>query len=676
MSALMTFSAHDRTVLSIGAIFGILSFVQVAYVVVSAFILSYGYFKWTNSKLNVDFEMSLPVTKEERYISGFIGGLVMVLVPYMLSGLAAINIAFALIPHTQAITLYTSSAQIYAYSLLFESSVCILFGYCFITGIGSFVARSRDKIVIPVVVAGILPMIAVSVAGLIYTGLIGVDFAQRSLIDVMGASSPFGYYLYKFIQVSQDIMQGQTSVNGMTVWAIVYSVLLFLLGLVVHHLRTPERTGNAFAFRKGYEVFTAAGIFAIVATEMYITSVSDANRVYTDRGVLAVLILVTTFIPFAISHLSNNNGFHKVLKGIVFYAVTVAVSVLVCLALPMLKGFGAQEYIPPVEQVQEAYFADYPESIITSNPEEIRVIENEQRNILKWNKNFENYTQGDTQNYYLVPEYANYDSLTLHTHIRINYTLKNGKHITRLYRYDPNNISEEIKQLLYTPEQLQSKVNDLQIKDDSFVELVDPYYIDQDQTPDNITFSAEQSKQILDAYKQDVLSRTYESVKNSNGGRILAEMRIKRPDNDEHSYWYVTAILTDADKNTLAAIESMGYNPDFMQKLADKRKTVFLTKHTGNTVKQVSFEIYNNSKDWKNYTNDIGLELDTANPSMHDLVNELCKNITKYRTVSGDYWTLDVSNQYPINPELYPMLDELLHQPPAGVTVSELGKGR
>ncbi|MCI7499525.1 MAG: hypothetical protein MSA82_08965, partial [Oscillospiraceae bacterium] len=400
-------------------------------------------FKYLYKKSAVDMRLSLPMTTGQRFVSDFLSGLFIYVVPFI--GAEIVSLLLNLIGHlafdgrfitlkyvlgNDEINYYSWECHIFEefYPFLWRTilgGLMLMVMFYVITVIAAGCCGNIfESAAYDILLCGLVPLAVVLAVSTVSQNINGFD-SDAYLIKLVPWCGPFGgaYGLIMALQLLRYDLDYESYNNNYDLsfgkWFVIFTLITVALGFVaflIYRKRKAEDTGKPVVFGIFYHIIMTIGIFSL----SYLIIMSGTENF--------VPVFVISFIIYFVMHVIRNRGFGKIVKGLVIYAVTVLLSVGSFLVLNDTKCFGAGDFVPSADKVTkvETYYTGQLENTyITSkkyeirDPEALSILTQVHRDIIEYYNNdnsidsiFGNYIDGG---------------------LLIKYTLSSGRTVTRYY---------------------------------------------------------------------------------------------------------------------------------------------------------------------------------------------------------------------------------------------------
>jgi len=389
-------------------------------------VLSFGFggliamavFSYLYSARNSTALHALPIRREEHFISHYLSGLIMLVIPNVVIFLATVIVeaAYGVLDFTSVLEWLAVVTLQNVFFFSFASLCAVVSGHLF--------ALAVFYTVFNVLVVGLEFLVVSTLSMFIY----GMGYDRPVMLD---AFSP----LYRFVLDSSyvDTPEGWRYAVLCAVAGLVFAAIALLL----YRKRRVEAAGDVIAFRaikpvfKYGVAFCAALFFGFV---VYLVSFGDnRHAVWPFVACMIVMGSIGYFVAEALLRKSLR-VFGRAWKGwICFVAVLVAIGV--CLRT---DAFGFEKYIPKLEDIDMAVVSDYSRPYMEGNSRSflmngstfIALSEAEKEAVLKLHQSLID-RRGEYRDYDYTHEHYGDDAW----HMSITYRMKNGSLVGRSYTF-------------------------------------------------------------------------------------------------------------------------------------------------------------------------------------------------------------------------------------------------
>lgn len=334
-------------------------------------------FKYLYNKSAVDMRLSLPMTTSQRFISDFLSGLFIYIVPYIAAEIISWILMLAghllcdgktftyVLPdpshplqdktYSWVCNFFEQAAPFLWRGMLGGLMLMIMFYAVTVLAAGCcgnvFESAAYDillNILVPVSVYLGIYSVSSNVTGFM------VDTYLQKIIPYCG---PFGG-AYGLILTLENLnaqldrpyiysMYSPSLLDSLSfgIWFLLFTLCtLAVIGIsyLIYRKRRAEDTGKPVVFGIFYHIIMTLGIFSLC----YLMVVDGTQNF--------VPVIVITFIVYLVMHVIRNRGFGKIVSGLVIYAATIVLSIGSFLLIHDTKAFGAGDYVPDPESIASA----------------------------------------------------------------------------------------------------------------------------------------------------------------------------------------------------------------------------------------------------------------------------------------------------------------------------------
>lgn len=293
---------------------------------------------YLTSKKAVDVYHSLPISRKDLFITQWVTGIVIALVPFALNYIAGYfigSIGGMLVPNN-----LLSSFFIYVI-LMIAIQIPNHFVIMNTGTVANSLVHSLILFAAPFIAYGAL---AVFVEVFIY-GLSSID------IDVLNFLSPT-YALYRL--KTMDVGTGY--VFGVCAYWAVLSTIFLILCLRLYQKRKSERSETPFTtnlyFPLVVSLFTSLCLVAMTGLFTSFSSYTYSMNLEKFLSIETLMIpLMITFIMYVILDIFRNRSTKNFLKAAISYLKIAVVTLSLCVVLIITNFFGYANYVPNVSSV-------------------------------------------------------------------------------------------------------------------------------------------------------------------------------------------------------------------------------------------------------------------------------------------------------------------------------------
>lgn len=433
--------------------YAIASCIALAIAILSGAIIAISIFNYLYKKSTVDMNLSLPLTTRQRFLSEYLAGLTIYIVPAIIGGLIGTVILLTgkhELMEFLKYTIYIGSVVIIGMILYYSLTVLIL-SCC-----GSLFETILSTLLINA-------MIPASIYLLSYTIISNDSFGLSSnslFLNQIFISSPIGnavFIIYFFDNVN---MYGNASTTLYVHWlfpTLIFVALIILLSYFLYKKRKAEQVSKPYVYKFIYYAILFFITFCIISI-FKTSSASFYNP--ADTSMIDATPIDASFFPavmcsgivFFIMEIISNRGFKKFWLSILKFAGTITCIYAVLLLCHSTNGFGVNKYVPLESAVDtvnidlDNYYGNtsiYNFSV--TNKHTIHDVVSLHEKVIKEKYEDKNTSHKEISESELDQRIKNGALATYNRkNISITYYLKNGSILTREY-----NVSDEQMEQLY-----------------------------------------------------------------------------------------------------------------------------------------------------------------------------------------------------------------------------------
>lgn len=386
-------------------------------------------FNYLNTKPGSDSFHSMPLTRTELFVSRLSASYISALIPLTAGYLGLFGVG--LMEHVVSDNVVLLQCYIYTVGML---GLCMLFSQIFIfasgcvfDGIISFLAVN---IGIPVII-----MLVMDMCDRMLFGYYTQNYSVSSVPFAFG--TPFGFAIYSLANIGLKDTEHPFTVWGVIIFIFVIAALL-VLNIYLYNKRKSEKAGEPFAFK--FVPFVISIIISFVAFHLfgYIFDGYSGSLFFMIMGVIGSILVAVVYNAIV------GRGFKKI-KAAIIPAVVSIVLVFASFFAIGLDVFGYVTYVPTasnVDNVSVVYKSvtvntgteSGTQSVIDLHSAIVRAYENDEFYI---EDEYTEYTEENGETYLRISH------ATSREMIEINYTLKGGRTVSRIYHVANKLLTEE-----------------------------------------------------------------------------------------------------------------------------------------------------------------------------------------------------------------------------------------
>ncbi len=531
-------------------------------------------FAYLHSTERTDFYHSFPLSRTQWFCISYVGGLLIFLVPYLISSLLTVLAGI----HYEIIT-----SAVLCRSLLAVSGGILAFLLIYHVAIFAMVLTGK-------VVTGVLAALALSVYGNIAGG-VGYEMASYFFDTysrqgdgfyekISGFLSPFvlssqliadtsGYdnlpsgsliYISRLLRSS-----GTDDLIMCLICTVIFLAVLWSVSLLLYKRRPSEAAGNALAYPKTAPVIK---VLVAIPTALYIGILIGSTYSGSTKWIIMISLLSAVLLCGLIEFI-----YHMDLRRLSAGKYSSLISILGVagiLCIFQFDLFGYDTWLPKESSLESmsfeinelySYFC-YPYSISVSSEllKDPDLLDGEEGTFYDFmpiyelaREGVENVNSGiSLKNMYRLDASDEYVNLT------VRYNKKSGSPSYRNYAVSKESALDTLERLCQEESYRRTlfPVFHIDVDEITAIRLMDIY---QDSVL--LQLSEGQKEALLDAYKKDVLKVDISELQK---GVPIAELLVELPENNESGiYNYSITVpnlyLYESYENTLALLEEYGY---------------------------------------------------------------------------------------------------------------------
>lgn len=447
-------------------------------------------FSYLYKKTDVDMRMGLPMSTSQRFVSDFLSGLFIYIVPFaaaqiitwilMLIGHLGFDgktfYTYSGDNHAEIVSSWTcdlfSTAAPYLWRGIIGGILLMIMFYTVTVFVASLCGNIFESIGYNILLNVLVPLVAYMLISAVMDNAPGVSI-DRYAYKTISLCGPFGGVAGLVMSLNAIFYEDDISVYSAYYtypqWCLLFLLIIVLLVIgtyLIYRKRKAEDTGKPVVFGALYHVILTLSMFCIC----YAFLVDDGSEI--------VPMLIITAVVYLVFHVVRNRGFGHILKGIAAYVITIVVAAGTFLLIEKTEGFGIGTYVPDPASVKCVYipYTGFNEQsqgelayfdIYSKTPTKLTQPENIQT-VTDMHKRYIELMKNDQLDYDFSQQ------------IEVIYKLKTGKTVFRFITLD----EESIKKLMAmdtTDDLRTARADDIENRLGEFAKTADNYRLDKDK---------------------------------------------------------------------------------------------------------------------------------------------------------------------------------------------------
>lgn len=401
-------------------------------------------FSYLYKKTDVDMHLSLPMTTLQRFVSDYLSGLFVYIVPFLISQVMSGILILAghiFLDGRQFQRRYTTElwtctafeefAPIWIKLVIGGLAIMLMF-YALSILVSSCCGSLFECAAYNIIMNALLPLIMLMFIFIVTRYCYGLD-EDYLILQTLVYGSPIGGVVGLCMDLFSGDVYGNVTVPvifSFGKWLVIFllvTVLMTAASWFVYRKRKAEDTGKPIVFGAFYHVIMTMALCVIT----YLFLLSET------MGVPLVIITAVLYMVFTVI---RNRGFARFKRGIAAYILTMVFSIGSYYIVSAIGEFGIADYIPSTAAIEKAYVSYQGYFNDTTYNDFGTSYTSEQILTLTEESDLEIITKAHSC---AVSDQVSYNSIGT---FRIMYVLKSGKMIIREYELnDPTvNILSEL----------------------------------------------------------------------------------------------------------------------------------------------------------------------------------------------------------------------------------------
>ena len=474
---------------------GVLNF---AVATCSAIMIIINNFSYLFRRNEIDLYFSLPITRKQHFKSETLSGLIMYILPLLISFVVAM-LEYVILYFVILSKKVQYDDMDYLLRTILSTYSCLFVIYLMFFGFLLLVAlccgRLFETATYPLLFAVALPLMLYLVIYSTFSSMNGIVI-EKSYIYPIFFTSPIGGFVYYFVYFFDSADDnGRLYLLSFIQWALLsllMTALYYFAAYRIYLRRSVESVGKPFAFRALLYIFECTVVFVVVNSQFLVTE--ELISEYT-LGVVFLAAMAFVLIE-ALSNRISIKPIHSLIRF--FSAITVSFALM--LLMTTTDYLGMESYIPEEDKIQSVTlytmgsFKDFTCKI--TDAEDIKKLTDFHRELSNSGKS----SMRDSDYYNCM--------------VGIQYLLDSGKTVSRKYFLDQ--IDSECAYELFTRDNISAQIidSDLFDSDSEFYCYLNDV---SDENYDNevmykVTY--EQVNAICSSFVEDYRDMSYEEFQN------------------------------------------------------------------------------------------------------------------------------------------------------------------
>lgn len=447
-------------------------------------------FSYLYKKTDVDMRMGLPMSTPQRFVSDFVSGLFIYIVPFiaaqiftwillLIGHLGFDGKTFYIYSNDDPIEVTSSwtcdafsTAAPFLWRIIIGGILLMVMFYTVTVFVASLCGNIFESIGYNILLNVLVPLVAYMLISAVMDNAPGVSI-DRYAYKTISLCGPFGGVAGLVMSLNAIFYEDDISVYSAYYtypqWCLLFLLIIVLLVIgtyLIYRKRKAEDTGKPVVFGAFYHVILTLSMFCIC----YAFLVDDGSEI--------VPMLIITAVVYLVFHVVRNRGFGHILKGIAAYVITIVVAAGTFLLIEKTEGFGIGTYVPDPASVKCVYipYTGFNEQsqgelayfdIYSKTPTKLTQPENIQT-VTDMHKRYIELMKNDQLDYDFSQQ------------IEVIYKLKTGKTVFRFITLD----EESIKKLMAmdtTDDLRTARADDIENRLGEFAKTADNYRLDKDK---------------------------------------------------------------------------------------------------------------------------------------------------------------------------------------------------
>ncbi|KAF1085021.1 hypothetical protein SPSYN_01157 [Sporotomaculum syntrophicum] len=442
-------------------------------------------FRYLQVQISADSLHSLPVPRSIIYRSHILVGVVLLILPVLITGIIAITLNLLL-----DLGNYYSIYDVFSWMGITTLMNLTIFLTCVFVGmlVGISAVQGVLTYILLAFPAGITILLTSNLDFFVYGFKFNLDYQLERL-------SPIPRVLHGFNPLNERQMGG----GEIVVYLVICLALLFLAEYL-YKLRNLENANQSIAFAKLHNIFKYGVTFCtMLLGGLYFKETQQT----TAWVVFGYLIGSLTGYVVAEIMLKKSLGFFREVKNFKGYAVFGAIMLVLILGIRFdLTGY--EKRLPPLAEVQQVYFSD--SFYYYTNLEKYQMgFFSEPNNVQNIYQLHQKLVQDKNSNYLTKSQKPKRSAILI-------YQLSDGSTMTRGYEITYDEYARYLKPIYEAKEYKQAHYDVLQVNPADVEKITLRPNMRTDTYKEAVILNPVEIKEAIEVMQQDVLNKTYEQM--------------------------------------------------------------------------------------------------------------------------------------------------------------------
>ncbi len=327
--------AQKENYTSISA-FIMIAFFCIAAAVMCGIFIAVTNFSYLHKKSQVDMVCSLPIKKKYKFLSDFLAGLAVYILPYIAACILSCLIfsGGVLCIDSMNLRLYDNSLFIMIIQLETAGLLIMTMLYTLSVFVLCCCGTLFESVMNIFMINGLIPGGIGVVSAMLFAGLYGVPVFE-TVVPFLGYTSPLGAMIYLLRTMENTQFNSSKQCLDGAVFAkwslmfLLFTFIYFLLSAFLYKKRKAEDVSKPYVFKLLYYIL--------------ITTITMAISLFTKFDISTLIpVIIFSIIIYMIFEVITNRGFKKIYKSFIRYGVTMLAILIICVTASATHGFGVE----------------------------------------------------------------------------------------------------------------------------------------------------------------------------------------------------------------------------------------------------------------------------------------------------------------------------------------------
>lgn len=299
-------------------------------------------FSYNLVKHKTDMMYALPIKRFHRFVADFSGGLIVILVPYIVFGFAASVIIFAGLNNITFPSQILSNIGKYIFLIYFLGALAIISAYSSIALVCQFTGTVIDTVIFACLLLSEVPAIVFAISNFIQDNALHIPHdVTLNTSSSFYVTSPLGMIMYAFLKATNC---GEDNYILPVWFFVLFSLIIIaatiILACIIQKTKKAEQTGRSITCESVFYVQTAIISIAAIIFGFYISVL------------LGIIIGIVAVAALYLLVKRGRINLKVIISNTVIFCVTGAVMFSFMRSVSITNSFGYGSKVPSTSLVK------------------------------------------------------------------------------------------------------------------------------------------------------------------------------------------------------------------------------------------------------------------------------------------------------------------------------------